>query len=173
MTRDRDAQIEAEIPGLRRYAFALVRDRDRADDLVQDCLEHALSHWPPRPGRQPEPAELRPWLFTILRNLYISSYRTRKRRGVDVPIDDDAPLAHPADQEQGLIARDALSALGLLPEEQASLLLLIGVEDLSYDGAARVLGIPLGTVMSRLSRARQRLRALMDREAPPILRRVK
>lgn len=165
----RDAEIEAEIPGLRRYAFALVRDRDRADDLVQDCLIQALSRWSSRRGE----GELRPWLFAILRNLFLSSCRRTQRRGATTAL-DAAPLPGlPADQEDGLVARDALGALALLNEEQQSLLLLIGVEDLSYEEAARVLGVPKGTVMSRLSRARQRLRALMERAPTPLLRRVK
>ncbi|MDQ0506522.1 RNA polymerase sigma factor [Xanthobacter agilis] len=169
MARDADARIEAQIPGLRRYAFALVRDRDRADDLVQDCLERALSH-----ARRPvDEEDLRAWLFTILRNLHISAWRSARRRGETAPLDAETDPGQPADQERALVARDALGALDQLPEEQQSLLLLIAVEDLSYDGAARVLGIPVGTVMSRLSRARRRLRALMDREHAPLLRRVK
>ena len=76
-------------------------------------------------------------------------------------------------QDSGLETRDALAALGRLPEEQQSLLLLIGVEDLSYEEAARVLGVPIGTVMSRLSRARQRLRAMLETGRPALLRRVK
>lgn len=169
MARDRDAEIEAQIPGLRRYAFALVRDRDRADDLVQDCLERALSRW-----RVPmEEEDLRRWLFTILRNLFLSSCRDERRRGAPAPLDEQGGLGVPAEQERGLVARDALGALSQLPEEQQSLLLLIAVEDLSYDTAARVLGVPIGTVMSRLSRARRSLRALMERENPPLLRRVK
>lgn len=166
---NRDAEIEAQIPALRRYAYALVRDRDRADDLVQDCLERALSSW----GRRRADADLRAWLFTILRNLYLSSCRSQKRRGIAMDLDEASAPGLPADQERTLLARDALSTLSLLSEDQQSLLLLIGVEDLSYDAAARVLGIPVGTVMSRLSRARQRLRELMDRGTTPILRRVK
>lgn len=165
----RDAEIEAQIPRLRRYAYALVRDRDRADDLVQDCLERALSHW----ARRRADADLQAWLFAILRNLYLSSCRTQKRHGIPLALDDEAAPSLPADQERGLVARDALGALTLLSEEQQSLLLLIGVEDLSYDDAARVLGIPVGTVMSRLSRARRRLRELMERGSGPLLRRVK
>ena len=104
--------------------------------------------------------------------LYINAYRARKRRGVGTTIDDAQPSIAPK-QESGLQARDVLAAIDQLPEEQKSLLLLIGVEDLSYEQAARVLAIPIGTVMSRLSRARQRLRTLMEDERAPFLRRVK
>lgn len=164
-----ETRLEAQIPQLRRYAYALVRDRDAADDLVQDCLTHALSRWYQRRTE----AELKPWLLAILRNLFISSYRTRARRSTHVGLDEAPDPGQPADQERGLVARDALGALDLLPEEQKSLLLLVGVEELSYAEVARILDIPTGTVMSRLSRARQRLRALLDAEAAPYLRRVK
>jgi RNA polymerase sigma factor (sigma-70 family) len=161
--------LERQIPALRRYAYALARDHDAADDLVQACLERALSRW----SLRREEAELRPWLFTILRNLFVSEYRTRRRRGPHVEVDEALSLATPAVQETGLAARDALAALDLLPEDQRSILLLIGVEDLSYEEAARVLGIPVGTVMSRLSRARQRLRTLVETGRVTFLRRVK
>ena len=168
MADDRTRLLEEQIPALRRYAFALVRDHDAADDLVQDCLERALSRWY---LRRPE-GDLRAWLFTILRNLYINAYRARKRRGIGTTIDETQSSIAP-EQEAGLQARDVLAVIDQLPEEQKSLLLLVGVEDLSYEQAARVLAIPIGTVMSRLSRARQRLRTLMEDERAPLLRRVK
>jgi RNA polymerase sigma factor (sigma-70 family) len=168
MADDQALLLEEQIPALRRYAFALVRDHDAADDLVQDCLERALSRWY---LRRPE-GDLRAWLFTILRNLYINAYRARKRRGVGTAIGDTHSSVAP-EQEAGLQARDVLSAIDQLPEEQKSLLLLIGVENLSYEQAARVLAIPVGTVMSRLSRARQRLRTFMEDGCAPLLRRVK
>jgi RNA polymerase sigma-70 factor (ECF subfamily) len=168
MADDHARLLEEQIPALRRYAFALVRDHDAADDLVQDCLERALSRWY---LRRPE-GDLRAWLFTILRNLYINAYRARKRRGVNAAIDEtQSPIA--PEQEAGLQARDVLAAIDQLPEEQKSLLLLIGVEDLSYEQAARVLAIPIGTVMSRLSRARRRLRGIIEDGRAPLLRRVK
>jgi RNA polymerase sigma-70 factor (ECF subfamily) len=168
MADDRARLIEEQIPALRRYAFALVRDHDAADDLVQDCLERALSRWYLRRAE----GDLRAWLFTILRNLYINAYRARKRRGIGTEIEEAQSSIAP-EQESGLQARDVLAAIDQLPEEQKSLLLLIGVEDLSYEQAARVLAIPIGTVMSRLSRARQRLRILMEDGRAPLLRRVK
>lgn len=161
--------LEQHIPALRRYAYALLRDSDAADDLVQDCLERAISRWYLRRAD----GELRAWLFTILRNLYISAYRRRKRRGVGAAIDEALSLGVPPEQESGLEARDALAALDQLPEEQKSLLLLIGVEDVSYAEAAKILGVPMGTVMSRLSRARERLRAILEPGRATHLRRIK
>ena len=168
MADDQALLLEEQIPALRRYAFALVRDHEAADDLVQDCLERALSRWY---LRRPE-GDLRAWLFTILRNLYINAYRARKRRRAGTATGDTHPSVAP-EQEAGLQARDVLAAIDKLPEEQKSLLLLIGVEDLSYEQAAQVLAIPVGTVMSRLSRARQRLRTFMEDGCAPLLRRVK
>jgi len=155
---DPGALLEPLIPALRRYAHALVRDRDLADDLVQDTLERALSRWYLRRSD----GELKAWLFTILRNLHINAYRRSQRQGPHVPIDDTALAGTGASQDAGLEMHDVLAALDQLPEEQKSLLLLVGVEDLSYDEAARVTGVPMGTVMSRLSRARQRLRSILE-----------
>jgi RNA polymerase sigma factor (sigma-70 family) len=166
---DPGALLEPLIPALRRYAYALVRDHAAADDLVQDTLERALSRWYlRRPG-----GELRAWLFTILRNLQIDAHRQARRRGVHVEIDEADHRETAARQEAALEARDVLAALEQLPEEQKSLLLLIGVEDFSYGEAARILGVPIGTVMSRLSRARQRLRSIVENGPVALLRRVK
>ncbi|HEV7546836.1 MAG TPA: RNA polymerase sigma factor [Reyranella sp.] len=161
--------LEPLIPTLRRYAYALVRDHAAADDLVQDTLERALSRWT---SRRPD-GELRAWLFAILRNLHIDARRQARRRGVQVEIDEIDHGETAAQQEAALEARDVLATLEQLPEEQKSLLLLIGVEDFSYDEAARVLGVPIGTVMSRLSRARQKLRSLVENGPVALLRRVK
>jgi RNA polymerase sigma factor (sigma-70 family) len=161
--------LEPQIPALRRYAYALVRNHDAADDLVQDTLERALSRWYLRRSD----GDLRAWLFAILRNLYVSAYRRRQRRGAELAIDDIAPPGVAARQEAVLEVHDVLAALDHLPEEQKSLLLLIGVEDCSYDAAARILGLPIGTVMSRLSRARQRLRSILETGHITLLRRVK
>ncbi|HEY2876820.1 MAG TPA: sigma-70 family RNA polymerase sigma factor [Reyranella sp.] len=159
--------IEPHIPALRRYAFALLRDRDRADDLVQDTLERALSRWLLRRAD----GDVRAWLFTILRNLHVGRWRSERRRStVDL---DETAVGVPARQEAALEVHDVLAAIDQLPEEQKSLLLLVGVEDFSYDDAARILGMPIGTVMSRLSRARQRLRALVETGKVTLLRRVK
>lgn len=156
------AQIEAEIPRLRRFARAMVRDATLADDLVQECLERALSRlhlW--RPG-----SNLRAWLFTILRNLHINGVR---RRQPVVDIDDEAQAAigaAPGSQFVRLELRDLRRALGLLPNEQREVVLLIGLEGISYGEAADILGISIGTVKSRLSRGRRALRALMEGHSP-------
>jgi RNA polymerase sigma factor (sigma-70 family) len=161
--------IEPHIPALRRYAFALLRDRERADDLVQDTLERALSRWLlRRPG-----GDVRAWLFTILRNLQVSAWRRERRHGVAEVLDEAAMPGVAARQDAALEVHDVLAALDQLPEEQKSLLLLVGVEDFSYDDAARILGMPIGTVMSRLSRARQRLRSIVETGKVTLLRRVK
>jgi RNA polymerase sigma factor (sigma-70 family) len=146
--------IEPVIPALRRYARALVRNRATADDLVQDCLERAVGRWGQR--RESDP---RPWLFTILHNLAVNQFRRSATRGKHVTIDEanEDELGQDAVQEQKLMYQDVLDKLAKLPEDQRSVLLLVAVEDLSYADAAKVLGIPVGTVMSRLSRARERL----------------
>jgi len=169
--------IEPLIPPLRCYARALVKDRAVADDLVQDCLERAVSRWH---QRRPD-GDARTWMFTILHNLAISRFRQTVFRGKHLPLDDaeDSALGQPASQEDQLTYSDVLDKVSQLPEEQRSVLLLVAVEDLSYAEAARVLDIPIGTVMSRLSRARERLLTLMEggdeRVVPlnPHLRRVK
>lgn len=168
------ALIEAQIPGLRRFARALLHgDRERADDLVQDSLERALSKWHLRRAE----GDLRGWLYTILYNRFLSEQQRQKRRGVHDALTDAVEAELPqitGGQDAALAHRDLLRAFADLPEEQRSVLFLVGVEDLSYDAAARVLGVPVGTVMSRLSRGRERLRRSLDREAEaPAPRRVK
>lgn len=165
-----DAQIfDEHIPRLRRYARALTGDRVQADDLVQETLARAwekFSLW--RRG-----SDLRAWLFAILHNLYANEVRYRKRRPELLALDDtqlDAP--QPDNSGSGLVLRDLESALRRLPDEQRAVLLLVGLEELSYQDTARALAIPVGTVMSRLSRARERLRQLLN-EPAPVLRRVK
>ena len=147
--------IEPMIPSLRRYARALVRNHATADDLVQDCLERAVSRWDQRRNE----GDARPWMFTILHNLAVNQFRQTAARGAHMSIDDtdENVLGLEAVQEQKLLYRDVLQKLANLPDEQRSVILLVAVEDLSYADAARVLDIPVGTVMSRLSRARERL----------------
>lgn len=170
---DAEALLEPLIPALRRFAWALARDHDAADDLVQDTLVRALQRW----GQRRPDGDLRAWLFAILRNLHVSDLRRRQRRGPHVGIDDVATPGVAARQEAGLEMQDMLAALDQLPEEQKSLLLLVGVEDLSYEDAAKVMGVPAGTVMSRLSRGRQRLRSILEKGLETgrttLLRRVK
>ena len=166
---DAESLLEPLIPALRRYAYALLRDHDAADDLVQDTLERALSRW----SLRRHDGDLRAWLFAIQRNLYVSALRQGRRRGVLVELDDATMPATGAQQDAGLEVRDILTTLDQLPEEQKSLLLLVGVEDLSYDDAAKVMGVPVGTVMSRLARGRQKMRALLETRRTTLLRRVK
>ncbi|MBI1906169.1 MAG: sigma-70 family RNA polymerase sigma factor [Rhodocyclales bacterium] len=163
----RDAII-AEIPRLRRYARALTGRTDAADDLVQQTLERALEKWR---FWQRERA-LRPWLFSIMHNLRIDTLRGEAR--IEYRDDETLPeLAQRADQDDALELRDLDRALALLPIEQREILLLVGLEELSYADVARALNVPPGTVMSRLSRARARLKAILAGEATPQLKVVK
>ena len=156
--------IEAELPRLRRFALALTRDGDRADDLVQDCVARALAAWTTRRG---DDESLRPWLFAILHNCWRSRLQREGARPDSRRLDEagEEPQASGGQWER-LELRDMDVALALLPDDWRALLLLVVVEGLSYEAAARVQDIPLGTVMSRLGRARERLRRLMDGEPP-------
>ena len=116
--------------------------------------------------------DLRPWLFTILHNLFINAQRSQRRRPLHDTFDDSTEAPVPASQEAGLIGRDIHAQFARLSEDHQSILLLIGVEGLAYATVARVLGVPVGTVMSRLSRAREQFRRFLDDERPS-LRRVK
>ena len=163
-------EITALIPRLRRYARALTGDRFFADDLVQDTLERAWGRiylW--RPG-----SDLRAWLFTIMHNLHVNQARTRRSEdSIDLRNEPMEFAARPS-QEERLEIRDLTMALRRLPDEQREVLLLVGLEEMSYQEAAKVLAVPLGTVMSRLSRGRERLRALMSEGSnAPQLRVVK
>ena len=164
------AAIEPLIPGLRRYALAWTRDAAAADDLVQDCLERAVAGWWRRRGDN-----VRPWLYAILHNLLVDHGRRQKRRGGMVPIEDvdEAMIGVAPAQEAGLNHGDVLRALDALPVEQRAVLLLVSVEDLSYAEAAAVLGVPIGTVMSRISRGRGRLSAMLAAGDQPQVRSVK
>ncbi|MBZ0104792.1 MAG: RNA polymerase sigma factor [Sulfuricella denitrificans] len=165
-----EARIEEHIPSLRRYARALLGSRAPADDLVQDTLERAWGRfhlW--RSG-----SDLRAWLFTIMHNLYVNQLRQGNYMPATVPLDEEAwKVSVRAAQEDGLEMRDLMAALNRLPEEFREVVLLVGLEQLRYEEVAQVLDIPLGTVMSRLARGRERLRALMSATAPPTLRRIK
>ncbi len=152
----------AQIPSLRRYARALTGDSWAADDLVQDTLERACSKW----RLWLVGSNLRAWLFGVMHNLFINQLRQSPRRGQVsvVDIDDMAnDLQVPASDPGQLL--DLQRCLLLLPAEQREVLLLVSLEDLSYTEVAKLTGVPIGTVMSRLSRARVRLQALMDTPA--------
>ena len=157
---DDGQRIVEQIPRLRRYARALAGEAVRADDLVQDTLERALGKWSLwRPGN------LRAWLFSIMHNLFVN--QARSPRLVDYPGDDALPdLPTRATQNDALELRDFVHSLSRLPEEQREVLLLVVLEDLSYEDTAKVLDVPIGTVMSRLSRGRERLRALLEGSEP-------
>jgi RNA polymerase sigma-70 factor (ECF subfamily) len=143
------------IPRLRRYARALVSDRAAADDLVQDTLERAWA----KLHLYRRGTDLRAWLFTVMHNVHVN--KLRAARATDT-LDDEMPeLAQRAAQGDSLVVRDLDRSIALLPPEQRSVLLLVTLEDMSYEEVARTLGIPMGTVMSRLSRAREKLRAMM------------
>ncbi len=143
------------IPRLRRYARALVGDRASADDLVQDTLERAWA----KLHLYRRGTDLRAWLFTVMHNVHVN--KVRATRPTD-SLDDEMPeLALRAPQGDALVVRDLDRAIALLPGEQRAVLLLVTLEDMSYEEVARTLGIPIGTVMSRLSRAREKLRVLM------------
>jgi RNA polymerase sigma factor (sigma-70 family) len=165
------ALMEECIPALRRYASALLRDRQEVDDLVHECLVRALD----RLHTLRNDAEIRPWLFAIMHNLYVSRFRRKQTQGQPLSIDavaEQVPAVHPR-QEEHLRAQDVMRAVERLPEDHRTVLLLVTVEDLSYAEVAQVLGIPIGTVMSRLARARERVRRDTEGRPSPELKRVK
>lgn len=159
-------RIEAEIPRLRRYARALTRDAAATDDLVQDGLARALGKlhlWQ-------EGTDLRAWLFTILHNQFVNQVRRAIREGAPVGLSETEPLLTQAPhQGKRLELLDLERAIGKLPHEQRSVILLVGLEGKRYEEVAEILNVPIGTVRSRLSRGREALRRLMgivpDRQA--------
>ncbi len=171
MHRDFRSQLTDELPYLRRFARSLCGDAALADDLVQDCAERALTkvalYDPSRP--------LRAWLFAILRNLFISGLRTKARINDVKTIDELVGGEDAVQPEQetrmslDLIAR----ALDSLPAQQREVLVLVGIEEMSYRETSEIIGVPIGTVMSRLSRARTHLQSLLEDRGTPVLRRVK
>jgi RNA polymerase sigma-70 factor (ECF subfamily) len=149
--------LEAQIPRLRRYARALTRDVSRADDLVQSCLTRAVAKqhlW--QPG-----TDLRAWLFTILHNQHVNDVRRLVREGNTVELGDAPQLTVQSNAIPSLELRDLERAIHKLPEEQRSVILLVGLEGMRYEEVAAVLDVPVGTVRSRLSRGRDQLRRLM------------
>jgi RNA polymerase sigma-70 factor (ECF subfamily) len=161
------AEIEACVPALHRYARTLVQNRHDADDLVQDCLVRAL-------GRPPaeDTVSVRPWLFAILHNLSVNRWRRIRRWGHPVELTEtDAAVA--SAQEWRMISRDLVQGFEQLSTEHRQVLILVSVEGLEYREVADILDVPVGTVMSRLSRARDALRAHMNGTGRATLRRVK
>jgi len=152
--------LEKAIPSLRRYARALTRDVSRADDLVQDTLVRAIArqhHW--QCG-----TDLQAWLFTLMHNQNVNGVRRSVREGTAVEFDDEGPVPTAAtDPTWRLSLRDLDRALARISEEQRRVILLIGLEGTSYEEAATILDVPVGTIRSRVFRGRESLRKLMER----------
>jgi RNA polymerase sigma-70 factor, ECF subfamily len=166
----RKKAIAAEVPRLMRYARALLHDRQDAEDLVHDCIVRALANltkW--REGDSP-----RQWLLTIMHNVHIDQIRSRARRPLHLPLEDWDNVRATSQQAGDVMGVEIERALAALPHEQRQCVLLVGLEGLSYAEAADVLGVPVGTVMSRLSRGRENLRQRLDPTLErPSLRRIK
>lgn len=159
----------AELPRLRRYARALIGERAAADDLVQDTLERAWT----KIGQRQQDGELRPWLFAIMHNLRMDQLR-QVQPELAAFEDELAQVPARATQSDGIELADLAARLQCLPEAQRAVLLLVGLEEMSYAEVASTLEIPMGTVMSRLARGRERLRELLaDAPASPSLRVVR
>src|SRR5688500_14756539 len=165
------SDIAGEVPYLRRFARALTGDAALADDLVQDCIERALR----KQHLFDETRRLRAWLFAILRNLYISGLRRNAHEATAKSVDEmiSGEDAVKPEQESRLALSDIASALERLPAAHREVLLLIALEEMSYREVAEIIGVPVGTVMSRLSRARGSLRAMLDDGDAANLRRIK
>jgi len=167
------AEIEALIPRLRRFARALTGGRDAADDLVQDTLERA---WAKR-GLWQAGTNLRAWLFAVMHGVFVNG--TRRRRPAESLEMIDGTTRERADDsasaETAIAVGELREALQRLPDEQRQVVLLVGLEQFTYAEAAGVLDVPIGTVMSRLARGRERLRQLLEEGSPDRhgLRRVK
>ncbi len=164
-------QLVAELPYLRRFARGLCGDASLADDLVQDCAARALdkSHLydPARP--------LRAWLYAILRNIFISGLRRASKLQIVKTVDalEDGEGAVAPEQESRISVDQIAQALDQLPQQHREILLLVSLEEMSYRETAEIVGVPIGTVMSRLSRARSKMQEILEERGTPILRRVK
>ena len=161
------AALVAEIPRLRRYARALMGTREGADDLVQETLTRAWE----RAGQLRPGSDLRAWLFGIMHNLRMDEWRRHPERFEAFDESSAEWAVRPMQMDRLEVA--ALDwALAQLPEAQRQVLLLVGLEELPYDQVAEIVAVPVGTVMSRLSRGRERLRRLLADESPPVRLRV-
>jgi RNA polymerase sigma-70 factor, ECF subfamily len=166
-----DEDLREQLPRLRRFALWLTRDSSAADDLVQACLERALTRWR---SRDPS-ASLKSWLFTILYRQFVDSKRRADRfnRLAELFEPRETEPTEPS-AEEAFVASSSLEAFTELTPDHQAILLLVAVEGLSYQETAAALNVPIGTVMSRLSRARQAYRSVIEGEpATPVLRRVK
>ncbi|HEY0289486.1 MAG TPA: sigma-70 family RNA polymerase sigma factor [Pseudomonas sp.] len=168
---DLDEHLRELLPRMRRFAVSLTRDPSSADDLVQSSLEKALSSWG---GKRPE-GDLRAWLFSILYRQFLDAHRRSRRYSRMLELFTGGKDEHfEPSVERTIVARSTLQAFERLNTEQRALLLWVSVEGLSYNECAQILDVPVGTVMSRLSRARQALRLLSDGEiSTPALRILK
>ena len=163
MPHQDDDQLLTWVPRLRRYARALVTNRDDADDLVQDTLERAWAKSTMWQGVH----DMRAWLFGVMHNLHVDGVRRPKLH--TVVLDKDTPeIPVASTQTDRLAVLDLQTALQQLPVEQREIILLIALDDLSYAEVAATLDIPIGSVMSRLSRGRERLRSLMEGRPDPV-----
>ena len=169
---DFGTQVVPVIPRLRRYARALTGGHFTADDLVQDTLERA---WTKRHLWR-EGSDLRAWMFTVMHNVYVNQIRARVA-DTAMPLDVEALNVPVRDHSADMLeVADIDAALRRLPDDQREVLLLVALEQLSYGETAAVLGIPIGTVMSRLFRARERIRVLLGGApvtAPAVLKVIK
>ncbi|HEX7339912.1 MAG TPA: sigma-70 family RNA polymerase sigma factor [Rhodanobacteraceae bacterium] len=166
-----DDQLRELLPRLRRFACWLTRDVSAADDLAQATLERALSHW----GSRRDDSALRAWLFAIAYRKFLDGKRHARRGALMLELlGRSAPTEQPS-VEREVVAASVMEALERLPDQQRHLLLLVSVEGMSYREVAALLDIPIGTVMSRLSRARAALHRLSEGESakPPVLRVLK
>lgn len=157
------AALTAQLPALRRYAMVLIGNRATTDDLVQDCIERAL-----RQFRTLQHLErIGGWMRTILHNIYIDEIRRHRRQGLNVNVMDiENTAAGTVAARDPSAVMDLDRALASLSIEHRQILLLVGLEGLNYREVANELSIPVGTVMSRLARARERLREALEPAAP-------
>ena len=149
--------MAAQLPALRRYALALVRNGAAADDLVQDCIERALR----QASKLEDLLRIGGWLRTILHNLYVDDLRRQRRQGVQVGLEVVDMLRQSPGRDHASVL-DFDRAMARLSVEHRQVLLLIGLEGLNYREVAEELNMPIGTVMSRLARAREKLRHAME-----------
>jgi RNA polymerase sigma-70 factor, ECF subfamily len=156
--------IERQIPKLRRYARALTHSTDRADDLVQDTLIRALA----KAHLWQAGTDLRAWLFAVMHNQHVNTVRRASRQESMIDIEEmSSSLTASSDPTASRQLHELERAIACLPGEQREVILLVGLEEMSYQEAAQVLGVPVGTVRSRLSRGRDALRRLMELSAKP------
>ena len=171
MAHDFRTNLIAEIPHLRRFARSLCGDASLADDLVQDCIERALKKSHLYDATKP----LRAWLYAVLRNIHVSNWRSNAKHQFAKNLDDlqGSEGATRAEQEDNFSTTVITEALDKLPAQQREVLVLISLEEVSYKDASEIIGVPIGTIMSRLSRARSTLNDILEERGTTFLRRVK